>query len=270
MIKLIASDIDGTLLVEGSDKLNPELYDVILKLKEKDILFAAASGRTYESIRSVFEPVANDIFFICENGSNVVCRGHQLSSSSLDRKAVEEVIRYSRTLPNSCFNVSTTEAMYTEDRDEEYLRLLTDGYHVNLRVVDDLLAENLDVIKMSIYHEPGILEIVDEIDEMVEKHWKGKFHTAIAGDPWYDFMDINADKGNALKSIQRAMCITLEETMAFGDNINDIGMIKAAGESYAVANAKPEVKAAAKHIAEGHDNDGVLKVLKKLLEEQEA
>ena len=47
MIKLIASDIDGTLLPEGTDRINPEIYEVIRKLKEKDILFAAASGRHF-------------------------------------------------------------------------------------------------------------------------------------------------------------------------------------------------------------------------------
>ena len=57
MIKLVASDIDGTLLPEGTDKINPEIFEVILKLKEKGILFAAASGRHYCSISRLFEPV---------------------------------------------------------------------------------------------------------------------------------------------------------------------------------------------------------------------
>ena len=47
MIKLIASDIDGTLLPEGTAQINPEIFQVIRKLKEKEILFAAASGRHY-------------------------------------------------------------------------------------------------------------------------------------------------------------------------------------------------------------------------------
>ena len=46
MIKLIASDIDGTLVLDGTNKLNPEIFEVVLKLKEKGIQFAAASGRT--------------------------------------------------------------------------------------------------------------------------------------------------------------------------------------------------------------------------------
>ena len=64
MIKLIASDIDGTLLPEGTHRLNPEIFQVIQKLKEKGVLFAAASGRHYISMSRLFEPVKNDIIFI--------------------------------------------------------------------------------------------------------------------------------------------------------------------------------------------------------------
>ena len=69
MIKLIASDIDGTLVHDGSHELNPELYDVILKLKEKGIQFAAASGRQYASLRDNFKEHATYMHFIAENGA---------------------------------------------------------------------------------------------------------------------------------------------------------------------------------------------------------
>lgn len=58
MIKLIASDLDGTLLQNGAQELNPEIYDLILALKERGIHFAAASGRQYASERNLFKPIA--------------------------------------------------------------------------------------------------------------------------------------------------------------------------------------------------------------------
>ena len=64
MIKLIASDLDGTLLKEGTMDINPEIYDIIRKLKAKGIVFAAVSGREYDSIERVFAPVKDDIYFI--------------------------------------------------------------------------------------------------------------------------------------------------------------------------------------------------------------
>lgn len=58
-------------------------------------------------------------------------------------------------------------------------------------------------------------------------------------------MDASVDKGNALRTLQQVFGVAKEETMAFGDNTNDIGLMQAAGLSYAVENARPEVKAAA-------------------------
>ena len=64
MIKLVVSDIDGTLLEDGGHELNPELFEVILKLREKGMQFAAASGRQWASIEQVFDPIKEKIF-IC-------------------------------------------------------------------------------------------------------------------------------------------------------------------------------------------------------------
>ena len=72
MIKLIVSDIDGTLVPEGSTDLNPEYLEVIKKLTEKGIVFAAASGRHASSINAVFQPVSERIYYVSDNG-RVLC-----------------------------------------------------------------------------------------------------------------------------------------------------------------------------------------------------
>ena len=79
MIKLIASDIDGTLLEEGTDGINPEIFTVIRELKKKGIVFAAASGREYASLRRLFQPVKDDIYFIADNGASVMYGGEERS-----------------------------------------------------------------------------------------------------------------------------------------------------------------------------------------------
>ena len=63
MIKLIASDIDGTLVEESSHQINPEYFKVIEDLKEVGIRFCACSGRQYASMLDLFKPIADDIFF---------------------------------------------------------------------------------------------------------------------------------------------------------------------------------------------------------------
>ena len=78
MIKLIASDLDGTLLQNGSQVLPDGICDQIRRLKEKGILFAAASGRQYANLRRLFAPVQDDIAYICENGCLVFYQGKLL------------------------------------------------------------------------------------------------------------------------------------------------------------------------------------------------
>ena len=75
MGKLIATDLDGTLLPEGTFHLNPEYYEVIRRLHDEGHVFVAASGRHYSSMRKLLEPVWEDVIFLCGNGTYVACRG---------------------------------------------------------------------------------------------------------------------------------------------------------------------------------------------------
>lgn len=95
--------------------------------------------------------------------------------------------------------------------------------------------------------------------------WEDKLKVSLAGHRWLDFMDLKVDKGHSIARIQDLLNISTDETIVFGDNINDIGMLKRAKDSYAVANARQEVKAVAKHITGTHLNDGVIKVLETLI-----
>ena len=80
-----------------------------------------------------------------------------------------------------------------------------------------------------------------------------------------DLTNKGVTKGHALKKIQSILGIKKEETLAFGDNINDLEMLAEAKYSFAIGNAREEVKMAAAYVAESNKNEGVLKVLEELL-----
>jgi Cof subfamily protein (haloacid dehalogenase superfamily) len=264
MVKLIATDIDGTLVKDGSADINPEIFNVAMKLKEKGIVFVAASGRQYPSIRRLFDPIHSNIIFIAENGAYIKCRGVEMFKSTMKKEITTELIYEARKLQDQdiFLTVSTPECMYIESKDQEFQDLLIYGYQNTIKQVDDVLKENLDIIKISLYKADGMKAIADNV---LIPRWKDRLKVVIAGSEWLDFMDIQVDKGNALQTIQKALSIPREETMAFGDNLNDIGLMSRAKESYAVANAREELKAIAKHIAGAYFEDGVLQELKKLL-----
>lgn len=258
MIKLIASDIDGTLLEEGTDRLNPELFTVIRELKEKGIIFAAASGRQYSSMRYVFEPVADDIIFIAENGTNVMCRGKTMSCSYIDPDLAREMVTYMRELEGVEIVLSTPERLYLEKGATQVLALLEAGYHNEVEIVDDLIPCCDRTNKITAYSARNIEAVCEKLKERFE----GRLNIVIAGAIWVDMMNDTADKGTALAEIQEIMNIGVDETMAFGDNCNDIGMLGRAQRSYAVANAHPQLKEAARYIAPPQEEGGVIKTIR--------
>ena len=261
MIKLVASDIDGTLLPEGTDQINPEIYDIIRKLKEKDILFAAASGRHYSGMVRLFEPVKYDIIFITENGAYVTCRGYTMLDQTLDWEDVKDWVKEVRRIPGASFTMDTKEGFYSESKDPEFLDLVLKGYKSIMHVEEDVLATERSVNKVALYHKTDIARLSKD---MISQ-WSGRLHCAISGEIWVDFLNKESNKGNAIRSIQKTLGILPEETMAFGDNFNDIEMLRSAGESYAVGNAAKAVKQEAKYVTDTNVNDGVLKVLRILL-----
>lgn len=261
MIKLIASDIDGTLLQEGTDRINPELYDMIRDLKKRGIYFAAASGRQYESMYHVFEPVADEIFFIAENGTNLMYQGKNLNFVPLEQELAEDLIRYIRSQEGCRLIVSTPEIMYTEGHDPEFMDWLVNGYHNHVAETEDVMKVCHRTNKISLFHPGNAAFLLDG----AQKRFGERLYVTLAGQTWIDFMARGVDKGTALALLQQRLGAAREETMAFGDNCNDLGMIRQAGESYAVANAHPRLKEAARYMAGSFEEDGVLQVIRERL-----
>ena len=245
MIKLVASDVDGTLLPEGSSDMNPELYDVIRRLKEKGIVFAAASGRQMNSVRRVFRPVLDDVYFISNNGGYVKYRQDVLACRAFAQEMAEEIITYIRTMKDT-FSLVTA---------------LREGYRLSIEEVEDILEKKDRLVKISAFVKNQ--DAAQAAQPAIEK-FAGRALVTAAGEHWIDFTALGSEKGNALKELQERLGVAAEETMAFGDNNNDISMLKCAGESYAVAEAREEVKEVSKYVLPA-EADSVLHVLKTLL-----
>lgn len=163
MIKLICSDIDGTLLPEGTAEINPEIFAVIRKLKEKDIIFAAASGRPYSSIVKLFESVKNDIIFVSENGAYVSCRGYLMSEEVIDWKDVCEWVEEVRKIPGASLALDADGGLYSESTDQEFVDLVRLGYHSRLTIVEDVLAEERHINKISVYRKNDIEKVAEDM-----------------------------------------------------------------------------------------------------------
>lgn len=265
MIRLIVSDIDGTLIPDGSGEgvINPEYFDVIRELKSKGVTFVACSGRQFVSMRKVFAPVADDIFFICEGGG-FVCTGSRelLHSCVLPPETVSELVHDAKKIRQMDVMVTGLKRAYCRSRDSELYRWLADGYGFDIEAVGDLeKGIDDDIAKVSLYHHDAAEELTR--DEFVPK-WEGRVKTILAGIQWLDCVSKDSGKGSALAFLQKYLDVSPEETYIFGDNQNDMEMF-GYGRSFAVANAREEVCEAADEICPEMSKDGVLSVLKEVL-----
>ena len=247
MIKLIASDLDGTLLKEGTMDINPEIYEIIRKLKAKGIVFAAVSGREYDSIERVFAPVKDDIYFIAGNGGIISYQGEIIEKMAIPADVLKEVVEYVRAQEGASFMTAGSAQAYVERADQAFVKKLRDGYKLHVNEVDDVLNAPETMTKVAMYNE--------------------KIDAAVGADYWVDFVDVHSGKGNALEKLMERLGITRrEEVVAFGDNCNDVSMLLEAGKSYAVTTAREEAKQAARYVLEKPGPDSVLNVLKMILE----
>ncbi|WP_313578962.1 HAD family hydrolase [Lacrimispora sp.] len=260
MIKLIASDIDGTLVPDGGNELNPELYDVILKLRAKGIQFAAASGRQWLSIESIFEPIREKVFYLSDNGAYVGCHGRSLYVNTIERKTVMDMVQDVRNMSGLDIMICGPDVIYTETDNQEFLDWMINGYKFHVKQVEDLTKVESEFIKVSVYRKTD----VEAHTRTLRQKYADRLKMTIAGDMWLDCMRPGINKGQAVKLLQDSLGIKPEETMAFGDQLNDIEMLKQAYYSFAVGNAREEVKAAARFRTDTNVNDGVLKILKLL------
>ncbi|MCI9360105.1 MAG: HAD family phosphatase [Hungatella sp.] len=261
MIKLIASDIDGTLVTDGTNKVNPEIFEVVLKLKEKGIQFAAASGRQWVSIERLFEPVKERIFYLSDNGAYVGCHGRNLFLNTIDRELALEMVEDIKKEPELEVMLSGPDVVYMDTKDQEFVDWIIDGYKFQVKLVEDVREVDDRFIKVSAYKKHGVQEATKEI----RKKYENRMKVTISGDMWMDCMALGVCKGQAIEVLQKGLDIKPEETMAFGDQLNDVEMLGRAYYSFAVGNARPEVKAAARFQTDTNRNDGVLKILKMLL-----
>lgn len=262
MIKMIVSDVDGTLAEDGAGFLNPELYEVIRKLKEQGIYFVGASGRQQVSLENVFEPVKDQMFFISTNGCYVGCRGRELFVTKYKEELAADVIDDMRAAGMDLM-LDGFGCVYTDSKNEEFLDWLINGYHFHVVRMDDVKKLKEPFLKISGCIMSGIS---DEKEQFFKKKYGDQLKVTLAGMQWLDTMDPGVNKGNALKLLQDSLEITPEETMAFGDQLNDIEMLNRAYYSFAVANARPEAKKAARFLADSNVNQGPLKIMKLLVE----
>jgi Cof subfamily protein (haloacid dehalogenase superfamily) len=260
-IKFIATDMDGTLLDEQG--LLPAQFPALFqRLKSQGILFAAASGRQYYSLRDTFSDYQDEMLFIAENGTMVMHQDKELYSCTLDSASVPDIIRQARAISGAFIVLCGKKGAYIETQDPKALQEINKYYH-RCQYVDDLLSVEDEFIKVALLHFDGS---ETHIDPVIRPVFGEDFQVVVSAKIWLDVMNKVASKGAAIRHLQQTMNFTFEQTMSFGDYFNDVEMLKESYYSYAMENAHPGVKELARFSAPSNTEDGVIKAVNAFLD----
>ena len=259
-IKLVVTDMDGTLLNKKGE-VSPRFFEQVRELKSHGILISVASGRQYYSLINTLEEVKGELIFIAENGAIVMEGEEQLHIRPMGRPLAMEIVRCLKAIGGKYIIVCGKKGAYIEQTDPEFMTPFLMHYHT-FEVVDDLLkVENDELLKVTVCDLSGA-----EVHTLPHvEHLKEELQVKLSGEIWVDFTHKQAQKGNALQKLQEIYDIGPEETMSFGDYLNDLELFDHSHFSYAMANAHEEVRNKAAFLAKSNEEGGVLLILEELL-----
>lgn len=259
MIKLIGLDLDGTLLTDDK-QFPPGFWEVASGLIRKGVAIVIASGRPFHNVADVFKRMKDDLYFACDNGTYVVHRDEELLVNPMTRDSVNRFIEVSRPIEHVYPVMCGKNIAFVESNDPGFMSQAL-KYYQEYRVVSDLTKVDELTLKLS---------LCDLIDAEMNSYphfrkFESDYSIAVSGKMWLDITNLDGNKGTAIQKIQKHLGITPGETLAFGDFLNDVDMLKSATHSYAMKNAHPKVKEAANHVTRLDNNHfGVMEVIKEL------
>ncbi len=228
-VRLILCDVDGTLLPNGDKEISRDLFDTFNRAISSDIQVCVASGRCYTDLKNLFSPIADNITFICNDGALVVERDTILFSSPLNKS---QITCMSRTYKkdNEAFVLYAKNHIYyiSEKKQFNFGKKVT---------TEDLISIPDDIYKVAFYNLSQRAKIkLNNLGVM-----SGFLNKVYEDAYWTEYIKAQTDKGTAAEFIQKKYNISSSETAAFGDNLNDISMLRKSQYSYAPKNANPEI-----------------------------
>lgn len=263
-LRLLAIDLDGTLL--GSEmQVDPRFWGLADALMDRGVQLCAATGRQRGTLVEVFGDRLTRMSAICDNGAYVEHRGRTLHAEVLDPALVTSVVRAVRGLADERHHLAIAltgrDTVVLEspwdDAAGEAARFLHRARHV-----PDVLDETGAPLKIAVFSPTRMDDVL-----------LGALRRAAAGyrvvqghDHWVDVVGAEVDKGAALRRLQAELGVRPAQTAAFGDHLNDIGMLRSAGMSFAMANGRPDAIAAARFRAPSNTDAGVVRVIAAMLD----
>ena len=198
MIKLIATDMDGTFL-DSSKRFSMEFFDIFAELRKKGIKFVIASGNQYFRLYQKFLPISNEMHFIGENGSYIAKGAKLISTNTLKKEQVQAVIQLVEKHPELNMILCGVKSAYCLS-EFKHLESVVRTYYCNYQFVESYDEIDDEIMKIAIY-DPShqIIRYADDIARGLDKGVKA----TTSGNEWIDIQNEDINKGVAIKLLQK-------------------------------------------------------------------
>ncbi|MCR4863312.1 MAG: HAD family hydrolase [Ruminococcus sp.] len=249
MIKMILTDLDHTLLREDGS-ISDETLKILSKCREQDILFAIATARYWIGAERYIEQLKPD-YEITTDGTLIHSKDKCIFSCEFSEEETNQIINsIMSSLPSAEITVATGKRVYWNSKhiseSEKLHKAIYNDYSTYLNVKANKI----------------VVELPDEIIAKQIADRLGCKLQSYRGEKWYAFLPKGSGKITAIEAMIKASSVSAEDIVAFGDDINDIEMLKLCGKGVVVANAVAEVLEIADDVTCSNDDDGVAKWLK--------
>lgn len=261
MIKLIATDMDGSLL-DSQKRFPPRFFETMDALQQQGVVFVAATGRSYPKQRVDFAPAATEPYFLCDNGALLMHRDEVLFSDWIAPEELNRMVDVLDALPEVEAVFCGEQGAWHHPVGGAFDRHLK-SYFIDHHEVEDLHDLPDRILKIAVCDLRGS---AGHSYPVMEKAFGERFNVVVSGPLWMDVMNKGINKGQTLAFLQRQLGIAPEETVAFGDYYNDVEMLGQAEYSFVMENAGDDMKRHGNFIAPHHDEYGVQQVLEQILQ----
>ena len=248
MIKLVLSDVDGTIVPLGAGKVDPKTIDAIEHLRSTGVQVGLATGRDVQELLNMFDGYDGALQTgILSNGQKLMVDGEIARLTLLDLDALERVAQivagYDETFMTLYpFKTTHDNPVYCINADPDHMARCEKRYSFTAIPTDHV--PRVDAIGSTIACDLP-QSVLDEI--------KGRAAEACPeldfvqpSEHWCDIIPKGLNKGTALPELLRELDITADEVVVFGDADNDVSILSAVENSVVVADAMPAAKAAAR------------------------
>ncbi len=270
--KLIAIDMDGTLLASGN-KISNRTIETIHKAKLAGVKPILATGRLYPSAKAYADKLGFKNPIISGNGAALHDENGKLIYESYINNDTLRTLIEVLDKSDLYYHLYSTESIYTNINKLD-LELLTSYYgndsgKLDIPALDYSDFESLEkLLKERDENINKIMAIGEDYElKELEKNLS-KIDSIEVTSSWYnnlEIMNLGVSKGSTLNYLSKKMGIDSEQIIAIGDNENDLPMLKLAGLAIAMGNAVDFIKDKVDYITDINDKDGVAKAIEKFI-----